>query len=141
MKVTRIWQSDPVQPLTDPFPRGRLFFALTKGDIAHPYGPGNWFDAPYFKKVWRTATSIPLPFFSWDFGFAKGYAGAKVFGIGNDDGSGISDISKVEFGSWLRHEDIYAGSQAMHFTIRNGLTPFVLAAPFVAAWAILNWLL
>ena len=126
MDVRRIWASKPDQPLTDPFPNGKgFFFCLVSGDVAHPYH-GNWFQEPIFDRCWRFFTQVPLPFFSWDFGFARGYAGAKVWGMDEQDPkSGIYD----QFRRWLAPADVYPGSRAIHFSIRNGLTPFVMAIP------------
>jgi hypothetical protein len=55
--------------------------ALRWGDVLHPLGSeGNWFKPPYFNKVLRYYSYVPMPFISWNLWGWRGYLGAKVYG-------------------------------------------------------------
>lgn len=90
-----------------------ITFALRWGDVLHPLGQdGNWFKEPYFTRILRFYSYIPLPFIAWNLWGWRGYAGlSKVYGVD-------SDAYKL----WpamkgLEHE-VYPGSQAMMASIR-----------------------
>lgn len=161
MQITRVWTTDKEQRDTDPFPRGmnKFYLAFFKGDIAHPTGKGNWFKEPIFKKCIRANTKFPLPHFAYWFGgemkmvdkegnvVPDGTAGAvpmrkgglrgyislaKVWGMDETNPqSGIYD----QFRNWLKPEDVYPGSTAMMFSIRNGTSVVILAAFLYALFA------
>jgi len=48
-----------------------------------------------------------LPFISWRFGKHAGYAGAKIWGV-----------DSPSYKHWLPESEVYAGSQAIMFSIR-----------------------
>ncbi len=81
--------------------------ALRWGDVCHPLGQGDWFNPPYFSKVLRFYSYIPLPWISWNLFGWRGYAGAKIYGA--DSGA---------YKNWMRPEDVYPGSLALHFSAR-----------------------
>lgn len=82
-------------------------FALRWGDVCHPLGQGDWFKPPYFSRVLRFWSYFPLPFIAWNLWGWKGYLGAKVYGADSE-----------EYKNWMRPEDVYSGSQAIHFSAR-----------------------
>jgi len=83
-------------------------FALRWGDVCHPLGQdGNWFKEPYFTKVLRFYSYIPLPFITWNLWGWKGYLGAKVYGA-----------DSPEYKNWMNPDDVYDGSQAIQFSGR-----------------------
>ena len=108
MKVHQITTCD--EGITNP---KRSAFGVTLafrwGDVCHPLGSnGNWFHAPYFNKVLRYYSYLPMPFISWNlFGFWRGYLGAKVYG---------ADAPEYKF--WMNPADVYDGSQAIQFSGR-----------------------
>ena len=82
--------------------------ALRWGDVLHPLGSdGNWFHAPYFTKVLRFYSYVPLPFISGNLWGWRFYFGAKVYG---------ADAPEYKF--WMNPDDVYAGSQAIQFSGR-----------------------
>lgn len=82
-------------------------FALRWGDVCHPLGQGDWFKAPYFSRVLRFYSYIPLPFIAWNlFGWC-GYLGAKVYGA-----------DSPAYVNWMNATDVYEGSQAIQFSGR-----------------------
>jgi hypothetical protein len=108
MKVFQLSTGD--EPLTQP--KRQTFgitFALRGGDVCHPLGTeGNWFKEPYFDKVLRFYCPIPiLPFIMWNLWGWKGYAGCKIFGA-----------DSPAYLNWMQPEDVYEGSQAIHFSAR-----------------------
>lgn len=82
-------------------------FALRWGDICHPIGTGSWFDPPYFSRVLRFNSYIPLPWVTWNLFEWKGYLGAKVYGA-----------DSPEYVNWMDAKDVYDGSQAIQFSGR-----------------------
>ena len=83
-------------------------FALRWGDVCHPLGQdGNWFKEPYFTKVLRFYSYVPLPFISGNLWGWRFYFGAKVYG---------ADAPEYKF--WMPAEDVYVGSQAIQFSGR-----------------------
>ena len=107
MRVFQLTTSD--EPLTSPKrERWGITFALRGGDVCHPLGNGNWFEPPYFAKVWRWyCHSAILPWISWNLWGWKGYAGAKIYGA-----------DSLAYMNWMAPEDVYNGSLALHFSIR-----------------------
>jgi len=85
-----------------------ITFALRWGDVLHPLGTeGNWFKEPYFTKVLRFYSYVPLPFIAWNLFGWRGYCGMKIFGM-----------DAPEYKYWMPTEDVYPGSQAMQFSAR-----------------------
>lgn len=83
-------------------------FALRWGDVLHPLGDeGNWFKPPYFTRILRFYSYIPLPFITWNLWGWRGYLGAKVYGA-----------DAPEYKNWMPSEDVYVGSQAIQFSGR-----------------------
>lgn len=98
------------EPLTQP--KRQTFgitVALRGGDVCHPLGTdGNWFTEPYFTRVLRFFCPVSiLPWISWNLFGWKGYAGAKIYGA-----------DSAAYKHWMNHDDVYNGSQAIHFSIR-----------------------
>ena len=87
-----------------------ITFALRWGDVAHPTGPGNWFSEPYFKTALRFWSWFPLPWITWNIFGWRGYLGAKFYGADSPTYT------------WLKPEEVYPGSQAIHFSARLGIT-------------------
>lgn len=81
--------------------------ALRWGDVCHPLGQGDWFNPPYFAKVLRFFSYVPLPFLSWNLWGWRGYIGAKVYGA-----------DSPTYTNWMPAVDVYRGSQAIHFSAR-----------------------
>lgn len=81
--------------------------ALRWGDVAHPTGEGNWFDKPYFITALRFFSYFPLPWITWNLFGWRGYLGAKIYGA-----------DSPTYVSWLKPEEVYEGSQAIHFSGR-----------------------
>lgn len=108
MQVNQVFSTNPTQALTSPF-RSTNGITLTfrTGDVCHPKGLGKWFEPPYFSEVLRFKTKIPLPFISYRWGDKGGYIGAKVYGADSE-----------AYKNWMKPEDVYEGSQAMHFSMR-----------------------
>lgn len=107
MKVRQITTCD--EGLTNP---KRATFGVTLalrwGDVLHPLGQeGNWFKPPYFTRVLRFYTRVPLPFIAWNLWGWRGYLGAKVYGA-----------DSPEYLNWMQAEDVYEGSQAIQFSGR-----------------------
>lgn len=88
-----------------------IIFALRWGDVCHPRGTGDWFNPPYFARLWRFRCWFPLPWITWNLWGWRGYIGAKVFGADRD-----------AYKQWMRPEDVYPGSQAIHFSARLRIT-------------------
>ena len=84
-----------------------ITFALRWGDVCHPLGTGDWFKPPYFTKVLRFYSYLPLPFIAWNLFGWRGYLGAKVYG---------ADASAYK--CWMNPADVYDGSQAIQFSGR-----------------------
>lgn len=91
-----------------------ITFALRWGDVCHPLGKGTndagqslWFHPPYFKRVWRFYSYLPLPWITWNLWGWRGYLGAKVYGA-----------DSPEYLNWMPAEDVYEGSQAIQFSGR-----------------------
>ena len=85
-----------------------ITFALRWGDVLHPLGSeGNWFKEPYFTRILRFYSYIPLPFISWNLWGWRGYLGAKVYGA-----------DAPEYMNWMPAADVYEGSQAIQFSGR-----------------------
>lgn len=80
--------------------------ALRWGDVAHPTGEGKWFERPYFTSVLRFWSWLPLPFITWNLFGWRGYLGAKVYGADSPTYT------------WLKPDEVYDGSQAIHFSGR-----------------------
>ena len=78
------------------------------GDIVQPWGGGNWFDAPFFKRVlhiycpWRI-----LPFIRWRIGSVVGYLGFKAWGVDSE-----------HYLNWLPAEHVKNGSVALVLSAR-----------------------
>ena len=115
MKVHQITTCD--EGLTNP--KRSTFgitFALRWGDVLHPLGSGgNWFREPYFTRVLRFYSYVPLPFITWNLWGWRGYLGAKFYGV-----------DAPEYKLWpamkgLEHE-VYPGSQAIQFSARLRIT-------------------
>lgn len=86
--------------------------ALRWGDVCHPIGQGNWFKPPFFSNVMRFWCPIPLlPWISWNLWGWRGYIGAKVYGA-----------DAPEYSRWIPAWDVYAGSQAIHFSARFNIS-------------------
>jgi hypothetical protein len=82
--------------------------ALRWGDVLHPLGQeGNWFKPPYFTRILRFYSYVPLPFIAWNLWGWRGYLGAKVYG---------ADAPEYKF--WMNPDDVYVGSQAIQFSAR-----------------------
>lgn len=81
--------------------------ALRWGDVCHPVGSGNWFEPPYFTRILRFWSYLPLPFISWNLWGWRGYLGAKVYGA-----------DSYEYKKWMDFWDVYIGSQAIQFSAR-----------------------
>lgn len=110
MKVNVLYRNDPERGLTDPLPEvgGRKFvFRLYSGDVCDPYF-GNWFTPPWPKFVLRFRFPF-LPFVAWKWPFMNrlGYIGFKLYGVDAD-----------AYKNWLPAEEVYAGSQAVCFSVR-----------------------
>lgn len=107
MRVFQITSND--EGLTNP--KRSTFgvtLALRWGDVLHPLGQeGNWFKPPYFTRIWRFYSRIPLPFIAWNLWGWRGYLGAKVYGA-----------DSPEYLNWMPEEDVYEGSQAIQFSGR-----------------------
>jgi hypothetical protein len=130
MKIIRGFCTNKDQAITNPFPeKNGFYFALHGGDVCEPLGLGsNWFAPPYPKRVWRWFCKKPLlPFLSYRFGSLIGYVGAKPFGV-----------DSPSYKEWLCEPiEVYDGSQALCFTIRNGLT---LLIPLVICFFLYRFL-
>ena len=65
MKVHQITTGD--EPLTTPKrPNFGVTLAMRWGDVCHPLGQdGNWFTPPFFTRVLRFYSYLPLPWISW----------------------------------------------------------------------------
>jgi hypothetical protein len=86
--------------------------ALRWGDVLHPLGQdGNWFKPPYFTRIWRFYSIVPLPWITWNLWGHRGYAGCKVFGVD----SPAYRLWPAMMG--MQHE-VYEGSQALMFSAR-----------------------
>lgn len=81
--------------------------ALRWGDVCHPLGTGDWFKPPYFSRVLRFFSYIPLPFIAWNLFGWRGYVGAKVYGA-----------DSPAYVNWMDAVDVYEGSQAIQFSVR-----------------------
>jgi hypothetical protein len=81
--------------------------ALRWGDVCHPLGSGDWFKPPYFSKVLRFYSYIPLLFITWNLWGWKGYLGAKVYGV-----------DSPAYKNWISADEVYEGSQAIQFSGR-----------------------
>lgn len=85
-----------------------ITLALRWGDVLHPLGQeGNWFKPPYFTRILRFYSYVPLPFVAWNLWGWRGYLGAKVYGA-----------DAPEYTNWMPVEDVYEGSQAIQFSGR-----------------------
>jgi hypothetical protein len=85
-----------------------ITFALRWGDVLHSLGSdGNWFKPPYFTRILRFYSYVPLPFIAWNLWGWRGYLGAKVYGA-----------DAPEYEEWMPHTDVYVGSQAIQFSAR-----------------------
>lgn len=109
----RIFGYPAASDWTDPFPkRTGIMLRLVGGDVCHPRGDGKWFEPPYFAKVWRFFVPVAcLPYFAWRIGRRAGYIGAKVYGADSE-----------AYLNWMRPEDVYEGSRAIHFSARPWAT-------------------
>ena len=139
MRIIRDLSSNPSRPATDPvLEENGLFIEFRGGDYCHPRGSGDWFKPPYFKSVarfywpltltylvalWWVYASIclwwplffchlinPGLFISWRTPWKAGYWGAKIYGVDSE-----------AYKNWLPENEVYAGSQALMFSIR----PFI----------------
>lgn len=91
---------------TNPWNPG-LFFR--GGDINHPLGEGKWFEPPYFKKVFHWYCPLPiLPFFCLHIGRFGFYIGFKIYGVDHP-----------LYKNYMNPDDVYVGSQALHFSTRT----------------------
>lgn len=81
--------------------------AIRWGDVCHPLGTGDWFNPPYFSRVLRFYSHFPLPWVTWNLWGWRGYCGAKIYGADNE-----------AYKQWMKPEDVYDGSLALHFSIR-----------------------
>ena len=84
-----------------------ITLALRWGDVCHPLGTGDWFKPPYFDRVLRFYSYLPLPFIAWNLFGWRGYLGAKVWGC-----------DSPAYANWMNPEDVYDGSQAIQFSVR-----------------------
>ena len=85
-----------------------ITLALRWGDVLHPLGSeGNWFHAPYFTRILRFYSYVPLPFISGNLWGWRFYFGAKFYG---------ADAPEYKF--WMNPDDVYDGSQAIQFSGR-----------------------
>lgn len=85
-----------------------ITFALRGGDVCHPTGEGNWFKEPFFTSSLRFWCGFTLlPWISWNLWGWKGYLGAKFYGA-----------DSPTYSSWIKEEEIYPGSTAIHFSGR-----------------------
>ena len=84
-----------------------ITLALRWGDVCHPLGSGDWFNPPYFNKVLRYYSYLPMPFISWNLFGWRGYLGAKVYGADAE-----------AYKNWMNVNDVYDGSQAIQFSGR-----------------------
>lgn len=85
-----------------------ITLAFRWGDVCHPLGSeGNWFHEPYFTRVLRFYSYVPLPFIAWNLWGWRGYLGAKVYGADSPTYIG-----------WLKPEEVYTGSLAIQFSAR-----------------------
>lgn len=84
-----------------------ITFAFRWGDVCHPLGTGEWFKPPYFSRVLRFYSYIPLLFVAWNLWGWRGYIGAKAYGA-----------DREPYLNWMRAEDVYEGSQAIQFSGR-----------------------
>lgn len=97
--------------LTHPFPKEDGWFLVWRGgNVCHPLSPGNWFSVPYFTRAIRFFCRWNiLPYLCWKYGDRAGYFGFKIYGA-----------DSPTYASWIPAEEIYSGSQALHFSIRLG---------------------
>lgn len=111
MNVIRAISTMPDNPATSPFPiRNGLLAELRGGDVCDPVGVGtNWFSPPFPKRVLRWRCRWPvLPYIACRWGRFGFYMGWKIYGV-----------DAPEYKDWLCDPaEVYAGSQAMCFTIR-----------------------
>ena len=109
MKVIRRFGNKLDRPGTDPLlEENGFWWELRAGDICHPQGEGDWFDPPYFAKVFYAFIKYPiLPFISWKLGTWGGYAGFKIYGVDAE-----------AYKNYMKPEEVYEGSKAMHVSIR-----------------------
>ena len=114
MKIIRGWSTDPARNPMDPLleKNWSFFLEFRGGDICDPVSiggmGGNWFDPPYPKHVMRWFCKWPiLPFISWRCKKRQGYAGFKAYGADSE-----------HYLNWMKHEDVYPGSQALCFSLR-----------------------
>jgi hypothetical protein len=107
MKVHQIISRD--EGITNP--KRSVFgvtFALRWGDVCHPLGSdGNWFKPPYFTRILRFYSYLPLPWITWNLWGWRGYLGAKIYG---------ADAPEYKF--WMNPDDVYEGSLAVQFSGR-----------------------
>lgn len=113
--------------LTDSYEKLGIWFELRGGDYCDPlFDPDGWFGPKLPKRVLRFFCSIPiLPWFSWNVFGKAGYAGFKGYG---------ADSPNYE--PWAGKKNVYPGSQALHFSVRNGLTALWLLLPVLLAWMV-----
>jgi len=107
--------TDSKDQWTTPYPTGLLGLKLRLlcGDVCDPYWFGNggsWFKLPAPRWIVRFFSYIPLPYIA--IGISKWglYLGWKVYGV-----------DSIAYRQWLSETEVYAGSQAMCFTIRMTL--------------------
>lgn len=85
-----------------------ITFALRWGDVLHPLGQdGNWFKPPYFTRILRFYSYVPLPWITWNLWGWRGYLGAKIYGADSE-----------AYKNWMPVAEVYAGSQAIQFSAR-----------------------
>jgi len=106
VKVHQITTCD--EGITNPKRSGfGVTLAMRWGDVCHPLGTGDWFKPPYFSRVLRFFSYVPLPFVAWNIFGWRGYLGAKVYGA-----------DSPEYMNWMDALDVYEGSQAIQFSAR-----------------------
>lgn len=104
MKVCQFPGEVTTNPKRDSF---GISLLLRWGDVCHPLGQGDWFNPPYFSRVLRFYSYLPLPFIAWNLCGWRGYLGAKVYGA-----------DSPAYKNWMNPEDVYDGSLAIQFSAR-----------------------
>lgn len=106
----KVWERTTYsQSLTDPSRNEfGITFALRGGNFCHPIGEGNWFTEPYYKKAIKFfAPFVCFPWIAWNLWGWQGYMGFKCYGVDSP--------TYVDFAG---KEEVYEGSQALHFSMR-----------------------
>lgn len=110
MKVCQITSCD--EGITNPKRSAfGVTLALRWGDVCHPLGTGDWFKPPYFARVMRFYSCLPLPFLAWNLWGWRGYLGAKVYGADSE-----------AYKNWMDPADVGEGSQAIQFSGRLSIS-------------------